>query len=200
MTEKSIRFEELCPEHWPAVERLFGPNGACGGCWCMCWRMDSYKTWYENRGAPSKEAFKKLVQSGKAHGVLAFAQGQAVGWCSFGPRSDFPVLQQSKAYKRDDIENVWSVTCFFIHRKWRGKGLSGMLLKEAIGIMKKRGVKVVEGYPVTTTRDGRKLVASMAWKGPLKLFEKQGFSTVQVINPLRPLVRLGLQKRRQLKK
>ena len=200
MTEKSIRFEELRPEHWPAVERLFGPNGACGGCWCMCWRMESHKVWNENKGACAKEAFKKMVQSGKAHGVLAFAQEEAVGWCSFGPRSDFPVLQRSKAYKRNDIENVWSVTCFFIHRKWRGKGLSGALLKAAIDIMRKRGVEVVEGYPATTTKDGRKLGASMAWTGPLKLFEEQGFRTEQVVNPLRPLVRLKLEKRKQLKK
>jgi hypothetical protein len=24
---------------WPALEDLFGKNGAVGGCWCMYWRI-----------------------------------------------------------------------------------------------------------------------------------------------------------------
>jgi GNAT superfamily N-acetyltransferase len=102
-------------------------------------------------------------------------------------------LQKSKAYKRDDADDVWSVTCFFIHRKWRRKGLSRGLLKASIEAMRKRRVKIVEAYPVTTTKDGRRVGSSMAWTGPLKVFEECGFRSVQTINPLKPLVRLGLE-------
>lgn len=135
-----------------------------------------------------------LVQKGKAKGVLAFTQSEPIGWCSFGPRTDFPVLQRIKAYARDDVNDVWSITCLFIHRKWRGKGLARKLLKAAVEIMQKRGVKIVEAYPVTTTKDGRRLGSSMAWTGPFKIYEELGFKTVQSTNPLRPLVRLELKK------
>ncbi len=158
----------------------------------MCWRTESYKAWLSIKGAGAKKAFEELVQKGKAHGILAFARDEPVGWCSIGPRKDFPVLKNSKAYKRDDAEDVWSVTCFFIHRKWRRKGLSRGLLKATVEAMRKRGVKIVEAYPVTTTKDGRKVSSSMAWTGPLKIFEELGFETVQATNPLRPLVRLEL--------
>ena len=97
---ENIRFEELRPGLWPAVERLFGTNGACDGCWCMCWRASSYEAWKKMKGADAKEAFKNLVQKGMAHGVLAFAEDDPVGWCSFGPRHDFPVLENSQTYKR----------------------------------------------------------------------------------------------------
>ena len=148
--------------------------------------------WLKIKGAGAKKAFKKLVQSGKAHGTLAFSKGEPVGWCSFGSRRDFPVLRSIKAYERDDADSVWSVTCFFIHSKWRRKGLSRGLLKSAVEAMGKRGVKVVEAYPVTTTKDGRKIGSSMAWTGPLSIFEELGFKTVQATNSLRPLMRLEL--------
>ena len=190
--EENVHFEELRSCHWPDIERLFGPNGACGGCWCMYWRAESYKAWQSMRGAGAKKCFRELVQKGKAHGILAFAGDEPVGWCSIGHRKDFPALQKSKTYKREDTNNVWSVTCFFIHRKWRRRGLSRGLLKKAVETMRKRSAKVVEAYPVTTTKDGRRVGSSTAWTGPLTIFEELGFKTVQTPNPLRPLVRLEL--------
>jgi len=160
----------------------------------MYWRAESYKAWLKMKGAAAKEAFKSLIQKGKVHGVLAFSEDEPVGWCSFGPRQDFPVLESIQAYKRSDTSHVWSITCFFIHRKWRRKGLSHALLRATVTAMQKRGVKIVEGYPVTTTKDGRRLSSSMAWTGPIKIFEELGFKTVQSINPLKPLARLELKK------
>jgi len=191
---ENIRFEELRPDLWPYVERLFGPNGACSGCWCMWWRVESRKVWNSIRGSRAKEAFKNLIQQAKAHGVLAFAENEPVGWCSFGPRRDFPSLESEQAYKRDDASNVWSITCFFIDRKWRRKGLSLGLLKAAVDMMQKRGVEIVEGYPATTTKDGRRLNSLLAYTGPQKIFEELGFKTVQSTNPLKPLVRLELKR------
>jgi ribosomal protein S18 acetylase RimI-like enzyme len=189
-----VRFEELRSELWCAVERLFGPNGACGGCWCMWWRAGRNMSWSEVKGAPAKSMFKGLVQNGKAHGILAFVEDEPVGWCSFGLRQDFSGLEKVRAYKRNDIGDVWSITCFFIHRKWRGKGLVRGLLRAAVVAMQRRGVKIIEAYPVTTTKDGRRLSTSLAWTGPLKIFEELGFKTVQSTNPLKPLMRLELKK------
>ena len=188
----NIRFEELRPDLWPVVERLFGPNGACDGCWFMWWRAESRRAWNEMKGARAKETFKNLIQKGKVHGTLAFAGDEPVGWCSFGPRSDFPSLENVRVYKHNDTGDVWSVNCFFIPREWRGKGLSRWLLKASVKALRKRGVKIVEGFPVTTTKDGRRLGAIFAYTGPLKIFEELGFKTVQATNPLKPLVRLEL--------
>ena len=190
---ENIRFEELRPSLWPAVERLFGPNGACGGCWCMWWRAESRKIWNEIKGDGAKKAFKNLIKNGKAHGILAFAGDEPVGWCSLGPRRDFPSLESVRAYKRDDIGDVWSITCFFIHRKWRGKGLSRALLRAAVEVMQKRGVNTVEAYPSITTKEGRRLDAFLAYTGTIKIFEEIGFKSVQSTNPLKPLMRLQMR-------
>lgn len=135
----------------------------------------------------------EAIQKGKAHGMLALAGDETAGWCSFGPRTDFPCLARVRAYKRDDINAVWSVTCFFIDPKWRGKGLARGLLRASVEAMRKRGIKVVEGYPMTTTRDGRRLSAGMTWRGPIKIFEELHFKTVQSTNPFKPLMRLELR-------
>jgi predicted nuclease with RNAse H fold len=68
------------------------------------------------------------------------------------------------------------------------------LLKATVEAMQKSGVKIIEAYPVTTTKDGRQLTGSLAWTGPLKIFEELGFKTVQSTNPLKPLVRLEISR------
>jgi len=158
----------------------------------MWWRAENRKVWNQIKGAEAKKAFKNLVQKGKAHGILAFVGEEPVGWCSFGPRSDFPSLESVRVYNRSDIGDVWSIPCFFIHRKWRGKGLSRGLLRAAVEAMRTKGVKIVEAYPSTTTQDGRRPSASGAFTGPIKIFEEFGFKTIQSTNPLKPLMRLEL--------
>jgi predicted GNAT family acetyltransferase len=192
----TITYEELTPELWPALERLFGRNGACGGCWCMWWRVErGGKLWEETKGRRAKARIKKLVAAGEALGILAFDGESPVGWCSFGPRADFPRLETVKAYRRDDTEGVWCVNCFFIGRTHRGRGVARGLLKTALASMRRRGVKTVEGYPVTTTKDGRKLAAAFAWTGPERIFTEAGFKEVQRLAPTRPLLRKRLRGR-----
>ena len=50
----------LTPALWPALERLFGPRGACAGCWCMYWRQ-AKRDWETQRGETNREAFRDLV-------------------------------------------------------------------------------------------------------------------------------------------
>ena len=111
--EKRITVRRLNSDDWPHVERLFGKRGACGGCWCMWWRLPrGGKLWEESKGAKNKRAFKKLVTTGSVYGCLAFDGDQPVGWCCVGPRADFPRLERTKALKREWGERTWSVTCF----------------------------------------------------------------------------------------
>lgn len=191
----AVETRELTPDLWPAVEELFGPRGACGGCWCMWWRVErGGKLWEETRGEPARRAFRELVSSGKARGILAFAGGRPLGWCAYGPRAEFPRTERVRAYRRDDTAGVWSVNCFYIARQHRGRGVARALLRAAVDACRRQGAAVVEGYPVTETADGQRLAAAFAWTGPLAIFEEAGFEVVQVDPPGRPLVRLALDR------
>ena len=183
-----IEFEELRPQLWSSLERLFGPNGACAGCWCMWWRAEP-GLWKQLQGAKAKGSFKRLVGAGRALGILAFSGDRPVGWCAFGPRADFPRLARSKAFQRTDVDGVWSINCFFIARDFRRQGLARGLLEAAIQACQQHGARIVEAYPVTTRGDGGKVSTGSAYPGPLCIFEEQGFQVVQRHMPTRPLVR-----------
>lgn len=191
-----VEARELTPDLWPAVEELFGPRGACGGCWCLWWRVErGGKLWHDTRGEPARRAFRELVTSGRARGVLAFAGGRPVGWCAYGPRAEFPRTERTRAYRREDAAAAWSINCFFIAREHRGRGLARALLAAAVDACRRQDAAVVEGYPVTETAGGGRLAPTFAWTGPLAIFEEAGFEVVQADPPSRPLVRLDLGRR-----
>jgi hypothetical protein len=59
-----LAFQPLTPERWPDLERLFGPRGACAGCWCMFWRLP--RSEYEaGKGDPNRQALQEIVESGR---------------------------------------------------------------------------------------------------------------------------------------
>ena len=112
------------PALWPALETLFGPRGACGGCWCMYWRLEKGERWDDLQGAPAKRRMKALVAAGKARGAIAFAGKEPVGWIAYGPRQDFPRLDRARTLACEDAGDVWSLPCFFIKAGWRDQGVA----------------------------------------------------------------------------
>jgi GNAT superfamily N-acetyltransferase len=157
---------------WTAIEALFGERGACGGCWCMAWRRPG-REWEQHKGASNKRAFTRLVTGGEASGLLAFAGREPVGWCSLDPRADFKSLVTKRSLKTEWDEDTWSVTCFFIRREWRGKGVGGKLLKAAVDLARKKGARRLEGYPVVPYTAA--MPGAFAWTGLPQMFERQRF-------------------------
>lgn len=171
----AVTVRALEPADWPVLERLFGARGACGGCWCMAWRL-VHKEWEARRGEPNRRAMRALVQRGEASGVLALAGDEPLGWCSVGPRADFTGLERKWSLATDWDERTWSVTCFFVRREHRGEGLGRRLLAEAVRIARDHGASRIEGYPVANRgADGRPLPGSFIWTGVPSLFEACGF-------------------------
>jgi hypothetical protein len=72
MKGAEIVTREFVPALWPALEKLFGANGACGGCWCMFWRLEETERYEDVKGPSAKRRLKALARAGKLHGVLAF--------------------------------------------------------------------------------------------------------------------------------
>src|SRR5215207_1279338 len=93
---------ELTPKLWPDLERLFGPRGAVGGCWCMYWRQKKGEKWDVVKGAENRSRFEGLVCGGHAHGALAYVEDEPVGWASFDKRPDFDKLDRAPSFKCGD--------------------------------------------------------------------------------------------------
>jgi GNAT superfamily N-acetyltransferase len=188
MTTPLIRVRPLTPNDWSVIEQLFGDNGACGGCWCMWWRVpQGGKTWDEAKGKKNRDAFRRLVKGGKVHGVLAFADEEPVGWCCFGPRSTFPRILRVRALQREAPATTWSVVCFYIPARWRGQGVATQLVKVATERTFALGAKEVEGFPVLPKKAPERVPAAFAWTGVPALFEAAGYEEMDRPNASRPI-------------
>jgi GNAT superfamily N-acetyltransferase len=179
-------FHPLTPARWGDLETLFGERGACGGCWCMYWRL-ARPQFEKQKGAGNRRAFKRLVGSGLPPGILAYRDGRPIGWCAVGPRESYPVLERSRTLRRFDDRPVWSVTCLFVARPERRQGLSVELLRAAASHARRRGASLIEGYPVEA-RTGR-LPDAFAWTGLPAAFRRAGFVEVARRSPTRPFMR-----------
>lgn len=186
-----LEFHSVTPKRWRDLEKLFGERGACGGCWCMCWRLKRSQ-FEKQKGAGNKKALKKIVAAGEVPGLLAYAGREPVGWCSVAPREAFPVLENSRILKRVDDQPVWSASCFFVARPYRRQGLSVKLLRAAVAYAKKKGARMVEGYPVEPKKSPMPDV--FAWTGLASAFRRAGFKEVLRRSPTRPIMRYPARK------
>lgn len=179
-----LSFRPLTPDLWAVFERLFGPRGACGGCWCMFWKLRG-KAFDENTGEPARQMQKSIVESGTVPGLLAFDGGEPVGWIAVEPRSAYPRLAHSRILKPVDEAEVWSVTCFFVAKQARRQGLTVELLRAAVDYVRGQGGKIVEGYPVETMKE---TPAPFIYTGTATAFRKAGFAEVARRSETRPIM------------
>ena len=173
----SIR--ELTVDTYSDFEKLAEKQG---GCWCT----------YYHRAKPIPgvhgEELKKinrrdktvLVKNRKAHAVLVYAGKIPVGWCQYGPKEELPRIDAGRGYKKigppKGDEKLWRITCFFVDREYRSKGVSKFALKAALESIRKQGGGIVEAYPVVSKKMAA--VAEWRWFGTPGMFEREGFKQV----------------------
>lgn len=187
MPEIAIR--PLTPARWADFEELFGPRGACAGCWCMWPRLPAAE-FTRGKGAGNRRAMKRIVDDGAQPGLLAYAGREPVGWIALAPRAEYVRLARSRVLRPVDDRPVWSVVCFFVAKGHRRQGLTVKLLEAAAAWAKKRGARLLEGYPVEPRRG--ELPAAFAWTGLPGAFQAAGFTEVARRSPVRPILRREL--------
>lgn len=177
------------------VAVMLGPKSPDSSvCWCLSHRLDS-KTNRELVGPARGEYLRTLCGRDQGPGVLAYADGEVVGWAAVAPRSELPFARSRKIPHVDDLP-VWSVWCIRVRPGHRGRGISHQLLAGAVAYAHSQGAPAVEGYPVDNR--GEKVDTTMAYVGTRKLFERAGFikavDTESVSGGFpRVLMRLSLQ-------
>lgn len=182
----ALKFHPATAERWKDLQTLFGQNGACAGCWCMWWKQ-SGSEFGRQKGKENRKALKKIIDSGKVPGILAYDRGKPVAWCAIEPREAYRRLERSRSLKPVDNEPVWSVVCFFVAKDYRRKRISLQLLKAAVGYAKRQGVKIIEGYPSAAKSD--RLPDPWVWTGLFSTFLKAGFKEVLRRTKSRPIMR-----------
>jgi GNAT superfamily N-acetyltransferase len=185
----------LTSERWSDVEAVFNARGCseARGCWCMFYRNSGAHAPLPagvSRSAANRAAFKALVDAGVSTGLIGYRGRQPVGWVSLGPRGDYAKLARSPVMKPVDETPVWSIVCFVVPAEQRGRGIAKALLGGAVGWAKRRGVQVLEAYPVDRAERSRD--AAM-WFGAKSMYDAAGFVEVVRRKPDRPVMRLTVR-------
>jgi GNAT superfamily N-acetyltransferase len=148
-------------------------NGVWGGCWCTWFHPDCAE---KGSSAEGNRALKqRLVAEGRAHAALVLDGDQAVAWCEYGSPGELPSIYHRKEYEAGlDRLPDYRITCFFVDRGHRRRGMSRLALRGALDLIAEAGGGIVEGYPQDVT--GRNVSASFLYNGTRTLFEQEGFT------------------------
>jgi GNAT superfamily N-acetyltransferase len=194
--EKRIEIHPASAERWADMEQLFGSRGGYAGCWCMYWRV-RHADFGKINGEKAKAAMQELTKKPIAPGVLAYLDGQVVGWCSVAPRADYVALAHSKDLAPVDDLPVWSIVCFFIDKKFRRKGVSAELLRGAVRYAAENGAQVVEAYPIDMDcerMNGKNLTRYSGFMGIVSVFKRAGFELVKAANEVQWIMRYQIKQ------
>jgi GNAT superfamily N-acetyltransferase len=176
----------LTPDTWDDFAALAARhNGVWGGCWCMAFHAKG-PGWGVSAEA-NRDEKRALVQAGRAQAALVYEGAACVGWCQFGRVAELPRIKNAKAYQQGLAELPdWRVTCFFVDKAQRGRGVAFAALQGALGLMAAAGGGVVEGYLEEVTARG---TAAFLHSGTLAMFERAGFVAERRIGRAKWVVR-----------
>ena len=181
----SLTIRPLTPDLWPALKDLFGTLGACNGCWCMYWRIGAD---YKRRPREDNKAdFQAVVERGPPPGLLAFDGELAVGWCQLTPRDALPFMNRVWRLRRVDDTPVWSLSCLYVRKGRRRRGITAALIAGALDAARSAGAPALEAYPFDAA-----LSPSATGTGYASTFARLGFKTVARRAPPRPIMRYDL--------
>ena len=198
----TLEIHPLTPDRMNDLAALFGQGGDPKWCWCAFYRVRGM-SWQNSTEADNRSVLERAVETkaaeGRAPGLVAYRDGEAVGWVSLAPREEFERLEHSTLLRRIDEKPVWSIVCFVVGRRARGQGVASALLTAAVDYAREHGATLLEAYPVDT--GDRRVPAANAYHGTLSMFERAGFRVVERRQfnrtaPVRPIVRRGLRPRR----
>jgi GNAT superfamily N-acetyltransferase len=186
MAQMAFEAHPVTKERWPDLVELFD-RPIVRTCFCMFYRKTGTGT---GVGLENQRAMKALVDRGTVPGLIGYENGVPVAWVSLGPREDYAKLRRSPVMKPVDDRPVWSIVCFFVDRRARGRGLSERMLRAAVDYARSCGARLVEAYPVD--KDERSHPDFMFF-GAKSMYDRAGFREVARRRATRPVVRKALR-------
>jgi GNAT superfamily N-acetyltransferase len=132
-------------------------------------------------------------ESGTTSGLVAYLDGEPVGWCAVEPRIAYDGLirNASRAAWQGRNEDktdpaIWAVTCVLVRAGYRKRGISRALVAASVGFARERGARALEGYPMTTMDTA---LSEELLVGTVRTFAEAGFTEV-----LRPSKRRAVMR------
>jgi GNAT superfamily N-acetyltransferase len=181
---------------WDEIVAVFGERGDPARCWCQFFRLAN-KEFEQSTIDERRELLRReIAADGTPPGLVAFIDGEPVGWVAVRPRRDYPRLLRSPIVTRSTVDpledgDVWAVSCFVVRPEFRRRGASAALLDAAVEAARANGARVVEAYPSDLAGRARMSAADL-YRGTLGIFERAGFTRIDA-GGTRAVVRLEWQ-------
>jgi GNAT superfamily N-acetyltransferase len=184
---------------WADVQAVFG---AADPAQCQCQRFKVTPWIWRDSTQPERTAMLR-AQTACGHpdapatsGLVAYLDGEPVGWVAVEPRPAYPKLRTSRVpwAGRDedkDDPSVWAVTCFVVRKGYRGRGLTYHLARATIDFARERGARAIEAYPMIT-QPGKEITWGELHVGARQVFEEAGFVEVTHPTARRVVMRMDL--------
>lgn len=181
---------------WADLEAVLGSVGSSRQCWCQRYKLHPGEAF---RKFPAEERADRLraqthagePDSSETSGLVAYLDGEPVGWCAVEPRPAFHGMVRNQKVPwegRDEDradESVWAVTCFVTRRGYRRRGVARALARAAVDFARSRGARALEGYPIVPDN----ALMEELHVGTVEIFRDAGFHEV-----LRPTLRRAVMR------
>jgi GNAT superfamily N-acetyltransferase len=187
---------------WDDLRAIFGMRGYAA--YCLCQRFKLGQAGYAP--APIEVRAQRLEmetncgrpEARTTSGLVAYQDGEPVGWCAVEPRTAYPRLPSprvawSERGEDKDDDSVWAVTCFATRAGYRRRGITYDLARAAVDFARERGARAIEGYPMITER-GKEITWGETHVGTRSVFEAAGFTEVSHPTPRRVVMRIEFEQ------
>jgi GNAT superfamily N-acetyltransferase len=198
--EQAVTIVPANEASWEDLEAVFGTRGNTSRCYCQRFRMGPGEGW----GSVGAEelAFRLRAQTDCGHpesdttsGLLAYLDGEPVGWCAVAPRNAHPRLLRNcrvpwvgRAEDKAD-DSVWAVTCFVTRTGFRRRGVTRALARASVDFARDRGARSLEGYPMLTDA-AQGFILDELHVGTRTSFAEAGFTEVSRPTERRVVMRI----------
>jgi len=185
---------------WEDIQAVFGTRGDPRRCQCQRFKMLPGESWASVGPEELGHRLRRQTECGHSRskttcGLVAYLDGEPVGWCAVEPRSHHPRLAlkmrvpwEGRDEDKED-DSVWAVTCFVTRTGYRRRGISRALARAALEFARERGARAVEGYPMLT-HPGQDIAWGELHVGSRSAFEAAGFEEVSHPTPRRFVMRV----------
>jgi GNAT superfamily N-acetyltransferase len=186
---------------WDDLQAVFGRGGAAK---CQCQRIKlGDHDWFR---MPVEERAHRLREetdcgnpdADSTSGLVAYLDGEPVGWVAVEPRANYRRLRGSSVpwagrHEDPDDPDVWAIVCFAIRPGFRGQGLTRPLTTAAVEFARDHGAAAVEGYPMIP-KPGQSVTWGEMNVGSRNTFVAAGFREVSKPTVRRVVMRLDIDE------
>jgi GNAT superfamily N-acetyltransferase len=185
---------------WADLQAVFGTRGAASKCQCQRFKLQPKESFGSFPVEVRAQRLRMQTECGHPRskttsGLVAYLDGEPVGWCAVEPRTTYPGLLRvyrvpwlGRAEDKTD-DSIWALTCVFTRAGFRRRGISYALARAAVDFARERGARALEGYPMIT-QPGQEIIWDEIHVGNRSIFETAGFREVSHPTPRRVVMRI----------